>query len=182
MGNGLDDLRIARADDDDGQHGGGRDEQAQIRVRLQRHERRFRAVARRRQAVRAQADPREQGDQRRLVEQAFVGKIPRPADHHVFRQDHQFAQIHRHCGNAIIAGSGEFCRRLCHKALIQAETQLIYSLKPRRRSRICAPRRCARIRLRPPGKSGRHSILVAISGSLRDISTCALNCYENKTP
>ena len=101
-GKGLDDLRITRADDDNRQDGGNGDEQAQKRVRFQRDKRRFRAVTGRRQPIRAQTDPGEQGDQRGLVEQAFVGKIPRPADQHFFRQDEQFAQIHKRCRNAII--------------------------------------------------------------------------------
>jgi hypothetical protein len=36
------------------------------------------------------------------VEQAFVGKVPRAADHHVFRHDKPFTQVHKCCRNSIV--------------------------------------------------------------------------------
>ena len=83
-GKQFDDLRIARADDDDGQHRGRRDEQAQKSVALQRQKRRLRAVARGGQSVRAQPDPRQQRDQRQVVKQIFIGKIAGAADDRIF--------------------------------------------------------------------------------------------------
>jgi hypothetical protein len=91
-------LRVAGADDDDGQHRRRRHEQAQAGVRFQREKRRLRAVARGRQAVRAEADPRQQRDERHIVKQGLVGKIPRPADHHVF---HPTKHIHKFKANRV---------------------------------------------------------------------------------
>jgi len=36
------------------------------------------------------------------VENALVGKIPRPANHQVFRRTKPFRQIHKRCRNSII--------------------------------------------------------------------------------
>ena len=55
----LDDLRIARTDDDNREHRGQRHEEAQKGVPVQLEERRLRAVAGRRQPVRAKAHPRQ---------------------------------------------------------------------------------------------------------------------------
>ena len=75
-----DDLRIARADRDDRDDRGERHEQAQVRVPAERLERLLRAVAGRRQPVRAEAYPREERDQRELVEQVCLGQGLRSAE------------------------------------------------------------------------------------------------------
>ena len=57
-----------------------REEDGQVRVRAERAERLVGAVRRRRQAVGAEADPREERDQRHLVEDARVLNAARRAE------------------------------------------------------------------------------------------------------
>ena len=94
-GKQFDDLRVAGADDDDGQHRGQRHEQAQVGVAFQRQKRLLRAVAGGRQAVRSQADPRQQGHERHVVENILVREVPCPANDQVLDPTDKIARIHR---------------------------------------------------------------------------------------
>ena len=76
----LDDLRVAGADDEYRHDRRRRDKQAQVNMAVQGLEGLLRTVARRRQPVRAQPNPREEGDERELVEKALVREIARFAD------------------------------------------------------------------------------------------------------
>ena len=69
-----DDLRVARADRDDGHDGGERDEDGEVGIRAERAERFLGAVARGGEAVRPEADPREERDERDLVEEVAIGE------------------------------------------------------------------------------------------------------------
>ena len=69
-----DDLRVAGADRDDRDDAGQRDEEAQVGAAAERLECLLRPVARRREPVRPEADPGEEGDQRDAVEEVPVAQ------------------------------------------------------------------------------------------------------------
>ena len=76
----LDHLDIAQADDDDGQRGGERQIDGQMAVDAQRKEGFFRPVVRRGEAVGAQADPGQKGDQQHALALLAMHGVARRAD------------------------------------------------------------------------------------------------------
>src|SRR5258706_609281 len=79
-GKHLDQLRVARRDDKDGEGGGGRDEDAQRGMIPEREKRLLGTVRRRRQAVGTQPDPCQQRDEGELAEQLGVPQRPGAPD------------------------------------------------------------------------------------------------------
>jgi hypothetical protein len=75
-----DDLRVARADRDDRDDRRQRDEEAEVGVVPQRPEHLLGAVARRGKPVGAEAHPREDRDERDLVEKVVVAERARAAE------------------------------------------------------------------------------------------------------
>ena len=84
-GEQLDDLRVAGGDDENGQDGAQAHEDTEVAVVAEGQKRLGRTVARRRQPIRAQPDPREEGHQRELVEKGSVSGVSRLADDHIFQ-------------------------------------------------------------------------------------------------
>ncbi len=79
-GERLDDLRVAPRDDEDGEHGGRRDEEGQDGVPPEGEVRLFRAVRGGGDPVRPQPHPGEEGDQGDVVEDLRVEEIPGSAE------------------------------------------------------------------------------------------------------
>ena len=75
----LDDLVVRERDDEDGDRDRDREIKAEVRVAAQRQERFFRPVTRRRQAVRAETDPRKKCDQRDVLARIGIERIERRA-------------------------------------------------------------------------------------------------------
>ena len=71
----LDDLRVRRRDDDDRQRRGDREEDGEVPVRPEGDEELLRAVARGREAVRSEAHPGEEGDERELVKDVGIERV-----------------------------------------------------------------------------------------------------------
>src|SRR5205085_525759 len=71
----LDQLGVRRRDQENGEGGRDRQEDRQVPVLSERQERFFRTIGGRRKAVRAEADPRQDGRERDLVEDLWVEGI-----------------------------------------------------------------------------------------------------------
>ena len=81
----LDDLRVARANNEDGSHAHQQHDQRKVRMRTERLEGFLGSIAGGRQAVGTEPHPRQHGDERDLVEQARVGQAPGPTDEEVLQ-------------------------------------------------------------------------------------------------
>ncbi len=127
----LHDLRVAGGDDEDRDRGGERHEDAQVPVAAQGEEGFLGAVVGGGQPVRAEPDPREEGDERELVEDASGSRMSRaPPRTMFFRRARKLVLSLRRSlmvsgGNSIdFAGRVQDRRRLHGGALAMAPALL----------------------------------------------------------